>query len=85
MIFLKSTINDLIPYAIVLLIVVSIDLIFDLGWNLYFVFIFAIGFFAIMLIEKVRRDNKKNWINLLAALMFALLIIWLATAYNNII
>ncbi|WP_173915925.1 hypothetical protein [Halobacillus sp. Marseille-Q1614] len=85
MIFLKSTVNELIPYAIVLLLVVSIELIFGLGWNLYLVFIFAIGFFAIMIIEKIRRDYKKNWINLVAALIFALLVIWIATVYTNII
>ena len=83
--FIRSYVQEISPYVIAFLIIIFAELVFDLGLNMYYVLIFTVGFFALMLTEKIRREQKKQWAHPMAAIIFALIVILIATVYNNIV
>ncbi|MYL70572.1 hypothetical protein GLW00_06915 [Halobacillus litoralis] len=83
--FMRSYLKEISPYVIAFLIITFVELVFDLGMNMYYVLIFTVGFFALMFTEKIRREHKKQWAHPMAAIIFGLIVILIATAYNNIV
>ncbi len=50
-----------IPYWLVFLIIILLDLVFNINWiNTKYVFIFALGYLIVMLVDDYRQSSKSN-------------------------